>query len=462
MKAFKSFAMVAVVAVLVFSLAACSSGKKNNDSSPSAPAASPSASELAETSPASPSASEATLDMKGATIKLVSTSVIDPAKVENKTELTDLKLARQKEVEAKYNVKIEYVQVPWGELKDKVVATALSGDPVGDLILSDLRWVPTYVAGGMIKPLSEVTDLSDPMFNESIRKLGTFNGVQYGFSDMVQDGAGIYYNRTMIQREGLEDPHELARNGQWTWDKFMEMMKKVTKDTNGDGKMDQYGFAAYAPTFAYYIMMSNGGYTLDQSGKEGLSNPNSVEALEFMNKMYNVDKVVLPAEGDPEAQAREQFQAGKVLFVSDSTWVGLLYQKPENMADDYGYIYMPKGPKAEDLINPLYDAVMWYVPTGAKHPTESIQIWKELQIWDRLDQGFDDFMDLAFRHDDDKAVGKDLANRIVPEYGIGIPDLNGVFEKVVGTITKGEKPPATAVEENKAQAQALIDALFKK
>ena len=50
------------------------------------------------------------------------------------------------------------------------------------------------------------------------------------------------YNAQVIDKLGLEAPEKLAEKGEWTWDKFEEYAKKCTQDTDGDGKVDMYGY----------------------------------------------------------------------------------------------------------------------------------------------------------------------------------------------------------------------------
>lgn len=458
MRKMKAITLMVFLLVLSIGTMACS-GKSAQESN--APSQTPEPTAAAQETPA-PS-EEPKIDLQGATIKIASYYELDPAKTEVQTEVTELKAKKIKEVEAKYNVKIEFVTVPYTEMLTKLTATALSGDPVGDLVRIDAKWLPSLVSGGYVKALKDITDLSDERFTDAIKKNGTYNGVQYGFLENIVDGAGLFYNKEIIKREGLEDPAELMKKGEWTWDKMMEMAKAATKSRSGDGKIDQWGISAYQPTLATFMILSNGTTIFDdENGQVNLDHPNALEALEMLNTMYNKDKVVLPPEGDSYQQARTEFAAGKVLFTVGSTWEGNTRLKPEQMADDWGYIFFPKGPKADDYVTPQTDTNMYFVTSGSKYPSEVIEIWKETVAWDMLDQDFDDFMDWAFRHDADKEVGKSMPAKSVHDYYNGFSELETLYNQAIGKITRGEAPPATAIESIKAQAQAAIDAVLKK
>jgi len=47
----------------------------------------------------------------------------------------------------------------------------------------------------------------------------------------------LIYRKDLLQAAGVPEP-----TGSWTWDEFLTYAKKLTRDLNGDGIIDQYGF----------------------------------------------------------------------------------------------------------------------------------------------------------------------------------------------------------------------------
>ena len=45
----------------------------------------------------------------------------------------------------------------------------------------------------------------------------------------------------------LRRSHELYQNGQWTWETLERIAQRATRDTDGDGVIDQWGFAWLDP-----------------------------------------------------------------------------------------------------------------------------------------------------------------------------------------------------------------------
>ena len=88
--------------------------------------------------------------------------------------------------------------------------------------------------------------------NAEYRKLAAICGEEY--LDLMKYGTkshGVvrpwtstmmcYYNLDMFLEYNVKTPKEYFLEGNWTWETFLEVMTAMTKDTNGDGKIDTYG-----------------------------------------------------------------------------------------------------------------------------------------------------------------------------------------------------------------------------
>ncbi|MDE6203126.1 MAG: extracellular solute-binding protein [Lachnospiraceae bacterium] len=97
----------------------------------------------------------------------------------------------------------------------------------------------------------------------------------------------MFVNKTILTQEGIELPDE-----DWTWDDFYEICEAVTKDTDGNGTLDQFGVVGYTWSDAFD---SNGVQLFDRKGTEcHLTDEGVREAILFMEKLdglydgYNV------------------------------------------------------------------------------------------------------------------------------------------------------------------------------
>ncbi len=59
-------------------------------------------------------------------------------------------------VEEAFNVKIEFVPLTWGTAEDTILTSIVAGDPVGDLLFINNRWLPIFASQGALLPLDDV------------------------------------------------------------------------------------------------------------------------------------------------------------------------------------------------------------------------------------------------------------------------------------------------------------------
>lgn len=75
-------------------------------------------------------------------------------------------------------------------------------------------------------------DFNDPIWNQNTFKLSTFNGVPY-----MCDTYGCYwteldiciYSKKLLNAAGCPTPQQLAKQGKWTWDNFMNIAELCTQ-----------------------------------------------------------------------------------------------------------------------------------------------------------------------------------------------------------------------------------------
>lgn len=114
-------------------------------------------------------------------------------------------------------------------------------------------------------------------FYSSAYEYGQYYGEQYALPYECAPKL-MFVNKTILDKEGLEMPGD-----EWTWDEFYEICRKVTKDTDGNGTLDQFGVVGYTWKEAFE---SNGIRLFNEMGTECyLADDNVETALVFMEKM---------------------------------------------------------------------------------------------------------------------------------------------------------------------------------
>ncbi len=177
------------------------------------------------------------------------TTCFDPG--EDMTDILNKALYnREVKVEEYLGVEITYEYVP--TIKDyfaPIAAAVATNDDLYQILLSHcIKNNADMITGGCLTDMNNLDiDFTGEWFNSRANEALEVDGKQFFcISDyMIPDPNVIVFNNGIIEKNQLENPYELVREGKWTIDKMTEMASKVTAD-NGDSvwdNRDTYGFA---------------------------------------------------------------------------------------------------------------------------------------------------------------------------------------------------------------------------
>lgn len=249
-----------------------------------------------------------------------------------------------------YGAKIQYVSTTSDTKFDDLANRINSGDQV-DMFPYEWDAVPNGVTKGMYDPLDDYLDLSDPLWDgvRDYAEMFKYNGHYYVVPFATSDPLAITYSRAMIEEEGLKDPYELYKKGEWNWTNFMSMMKQFVN--NGDGSQERYGCCGW---FGQAIVQSTGDTVIQYDGSTFKNNimSASIERAELMQEeihklgLYNPDWYgCFPTEGN-------------ILFYGMAPW-HLADSNAKNPDADIFLVPFPKDPESDKYyLNMNYGAVM--------------------------------------------------------------------------------------------------------
>lgn len=440
--------------VLTLVLAAC--GGSNNGGTPNnVPANTPN---TAETPPVTEEVveqkgtPERDFDMGGRVIKVVSwwdMSIPEdnPDNIQKRENLEALK--------KKHNFDIEYVAIDYGEYQTKVVASLMAGEPIGDIVrLGKTYTVPTLVQQDLLWPLDEYITNENVFNMKTTKELYTFNGKGYGFTeDKSNFVAGIFYNRTLMNQLGLKALQDYVNEDNWNWDTFIAVAKEGNKDSNNDGKLDIWGLAQHG--ILEQALYSNEAQ-LTIGNKQGLDDPKTIEALNFISKLAT-EQVARPTEGGDWTEPSQFFRQGNTLM-----YVGAGYEiggiKTDMPDYDIGFIPFPKGPSASSYHTgeALYQALT--IPKAVPNPDQLLYIWEKIHdIESMYDYPLQASLESNYTNEDD------INNAILASEGMLVLDHNTYpslpYWDFQGELLAGTSV-STVIETYKAQFQAAIDEIF--
>ena len=107
-----------------------------------------------------------------------------------------------------------------------------------------------FVKANLLMDITDIAgDFTQNMTDASLQKVSMTdadgNTHVYGL-DICNVGPVIFYNKDLFEEAGVE-PMPTEWDKRWTWDEFVENMKKLTK-VSDDGTTTQYGTCKLAGT----------------------------------------------------------------------------------------------------------------------------------------------------------------------------------------------------------------------
>jgi len=270
----------------------------------------------------------------------------------------------------KGEIKIVYEPIP-GDYRVKLTAM-LSAGTAPDIFYLDVNWAEEFFSKGIIQPLDlyikkHGLDLEDfyPSLLNAFKYKGRIYGIAKDFSTLA-----LFYNKKMFDEAGLKYP-----DATWTWDDLLEAAKKLTRDLDGDGKIDVWGLALYPNAFNRVIpfIFQAGGKIVNEDLSTSLGEPEAIEGIKFYFDLHNKYKVAVSPQDVGAGWLGDAFGKEKVAMVMSGPWMlGFLRDNFPNV--DYGVAELPKYKERATMIY----TVCYAIPKTCKHKDEAFIALKYL------------------------------------------------------------------------------------
>ncbi|MFY9856485.1 MAG: sugar ABC transporter substrate-binding protein, partial [Exiguobacterium chiriqhucha] len=147
------------------------------------------------------------------------------------------------------------------------------------------------------------------------------------------------YNKTMFEDAGIPLPD---KDKPYTWDEFVDVAKQLTKDTNGDGKMDQYGTGFNVNWALQPFVWSNGADWINEDGtKVTIDDPKFIEALQFFVDQQ-LKHGITPSIGETQTlDTYQRWLKGQLAFFPVGPWDMAAFK--EQLKFEYDLLPWPAG-----------------------------------------------------------------------------------------------------------------------
>jgi sn-glycerol 3-phosphate transport system substrate-binding protein len=212
------------------------------------------------------------------------------------------------------NIKVTATYQGGYEQTVQKLTTSIAGNATPDVAeIPQTRGIMEFAASGKLLPLDDFMAKGEKDdFYEAALARYTVNGKLYAIPNAVSTSL-LYYNADLFKEAGL-DPNKPPQ----TWDDVVAYGKKLTRDTDGDGKPDKWGLLTHTTVnyFIFAMIYQNGGRLFDEKGNPAFNTPETAEALQFWSDLVHKHKIMPPLT---HAAANKLFVAGTGGMMYQST-----------------------------------------------------------------------------------------------------------------------------------------------
>lgn len=268
---------------------------------------------------------------------------------------------------------VESITSNYGE---KLATSIASGAPP-DVFLLDSPDIPAFVDRGLALDLTPYvgrvgydTAAVFPQVMEIFRRGPQLFAFPKGFTPLV-----IYYNKRLFRELGVPFPPDTG----WTWDGFLDVARRLTRDVDGDGRVDTYALSFPRQLYEWVpFVWSAGGDILDPGGTHTtgyLDGPATVATFAFLTSLVTEHHVAPPVQfltaGDAMRIAR--FYLGRQGMLVSGHWqMPRLVDYARRGDLEIGVAPMPRRGNAA-FATALY-ASGWAVPANVRHKRLAIEL----------------------------------------------------------------------------------------
>lgn len=254
--------------------------------------------------------------------------------------------------------------------EQKIIMSIVTGAPP-DVFLLDSKIMPSFINKGVlidlmpyVRRLGLDLEIYFPNVLAIAQRDSSLFAFPKDFTPMV-----ITFNKKLFKQNGLAFPQ-----ASWTWDDFLAVAQKLTRDTDRDGRIEQYG-AIMPNTYYSWITLvwTCGGDVLDPLGRRasGFFDSRETEAaLQFLVDLHDKYQVVpntgAHGQSNRSGVAHSLFMSNRVGMRLDGHW-NIVRYLPFMQSRELEIGVAPLPSHNGQKVNVMYESG-WCVPRNTKHP----------------------------------------------------------------------------------------------
>jgi multiple sugar transport system substrate-binding protein len=258
---------------------------------------------------------------------------------------------------------------------------AVAGGAAPDLYFASYDWFQVYAADGTFLDVSSYAK-ADKQFKESdyVDKVLAAMKHRSGLYGLPQTFSPIlaFYNKSLFDEAAVKYP-----SADWGWEELVDSARKLTRDKDGDGNMDQFGITHRTGyhRFPLWIWQAGGRmWNDDDPPRSTFDEPKAIEGLQFYSDLVRKYKVAPSltekAAGIAGVDATQMFGSARAAIDYTTRY----YAPPEGMNWDVSRLWRGPGGRGSILIINYYA-----VTSKTRNPQDAWNLMRFLSYNHKVD-----------------------------------------------------------------------------
>ena len=263
------------------------------------------------------------------------------------------------------------------------MTAAMTADDMPDVFYVGPESVRSYVDNNYVMPLDGLVD-GDAVNDlwPAIKSAYMYDGKEIGKGSLYclpKDLScfAFAYNQDLFDEANIPYPDP---NKPYTFDEFLDVCKKLTKDTDGDGEIDQWGVAnADAFGMTPYIY-SNGGHFLNDDYTKVVVNEDKAfkEAFQYYCDLTSKYKVTPSVDQDTALGGYQRWLDGQIGFYACGTWDVAAFMDEGTFKHKWNLCGWPVGPSGDGKSTAWLGTVGYAISAKTEFPALCAELIQKL------------------------------------------------------------------------------------
>lgn len=274
-----------------------------------------------------------------------------------------------------------------GQGESSLITQVTTGISAGANVAETIRMhgnncLMTFARAGILLPMSQFPDTIDYLHSDKYGYPAQFEAAlvenevyaicptRWPMHEMEVDAQVVVFNNGMLQALDIGDLREVKENGEWYWDKFLEVISAATHD---EGGRSVKGFCGFANQITRLAMLSNGVGFIARDGESigtDIYSSKCIHAVEFVQSLYSDYKNCVMQNSSGSVWNIEDFlnEDAALQMVHGQYVTGGSLQYDSNI--DFGFLPFPCGPEGTygEWAHSLEAIFGFAIPTTADMP----------------------------------------------------------------------------------------------